>query len=89
MSKPRLLLVDDDPLISESLAFALADDFEVERAGDRTAAMQKLRQGARPDLALIDLGLPPVPHLPNEGFKLIGDLLGNGMTVPLQTLHDT
>ncbi|HEY4997856.1 MAG TPA: sigma-54 dependent transcriptional regulator, partial [Usitatibacter sp.] len=30
-----------------------------------------------PDLALIDLGLPPVAHLPNEGFKLIGDLLAH------------
>ena len=26
MKKPRLLLVDDDPLISESLAFALSAD---------------------------------------------------------------
>src|SRR5205823_5331784 len=33
--------------------------------------------GLRPDLALIDLGLPPVAHLPNEGFKLIGDLLAH------------
>ena len=31
MKKPRLLLVDDDPLISESLAFALDADFDVAR----------------------------------------------------------
>jgi DNA-binding NtrC family response regulator len=77
LSKPRLLLVDDDALIGESLAFALAGDFEVERAGDRATAVEKLRAGLKPDLALIDLGLPPVPHLPNEGFKLIGDLLAH------------
>jgi two-component system nitrogen regulation response regulator GlnG len=35
MKKPRLLLVDDDPLINESLAFALAGDYEVTRAHDR------------------------------------------------------
>ena len=28
-----------------------------------------------PALALIDLGLPPLPNLPTEGFRLVGDLL--------------
>ena len=77
MSKPRLLLVDDDALINESLAFALGADYEVARAEDRASAVARLRAGWRPDLALIDLGLPPVAHLPNEGFKLIGDLLAH------------
>ena len=77
MKKPRLLLVDDDPLINESLAFALAGDYDVARAQDRSSAVARLREGPLPDLALIDLGLPPVAHLPNEGFKLIGDLLAH------------
>jgi two-component system nitrogen regulation response regulator GlnG len=77
LKKPRLLLVDDDPLINESLAFALAGDYDVARAHDRASAVSRLREGAAPDLALIDLGLPPVAHLPNEGFKLIGDLLAH------------
>jgi DNA-binding NtrC family response regulator len=77
VKKPRLLLVDDDPLIAESLAFALAADYDVTRAEDRAAAVAALRAGFKPDLALIDLGLPPVAHLPNEGFKLIGDLLAH------------
>jgi two-component system nitrogen regulation response regulator GlnG len=77
MKKPRLLLVDDDPLINESLAFALAGDYDVTRAHDRAGAVARLREGPPPDLALIDLGLPPVAHLPNEGFKLIGDLLAH------------
>ena len=86
MDKPRLLLVDDDPLIAEGLAFALAGDYRVERAGDRAAAVKLLRDGARPDLALIDLGLPPSPHLPNEGFKLIGDLLAHAPQVRILVL---
>ncbi|MFZ3320922.1 MAG: sigma-54 dependent transcriptional regulator [Usitatibacter sp.] len=77
MDKASLLLVDDDPLIGESLAFALAGEYEVTRAVDRASAVAKLRSGLKPDLALIDLGLPPVAHLPNEGFKLIGDLLAH------------
>lgn len=74
--KPRLLIVDDDPLISESLAFVLAADFEVEVAGSRSEAVALLKSGRfQPALALIDLGLPPLPDLPTEGFKLVGDLL--------------
>jgi two-component system nitrogen regulation response regulator GlnG len=75
MKKVRLLLVDDDPLIVESLAYVLKGTFEVVTAADRPSAVALLRAGLVPDLALIDLGLPPVAHLPNEGFKLIGDLL--------------
>ena len=77
MTKPRLMLVDYDPLIGESLAFALEPDYDVALAQDRQGAVALLREGLQPDLALIDLGLPPVPHLPNEGFKLIGDLLAH------------
>ena len=74
--KPALLIVDDDPLIGESLAFMLADDFDVRVRESRTEAMALLKSGEfKPQLALIDLGLPPLPHLPTEGFKLLGDLL--------------
>ena len=86
MKKPQLLLVDDDPLINEGLAYALADDYEVARAGDRPQAVERLRAGLKPDLALIDLGLPPVAHLPNEGFKLIGDLLAHAPDVRILVL---
>jgi DNA-binding NtrC family response regulator len=77
VKRPRLLLVDDDPLIGESLSFALAGDYEIALASDRAGAIALLRDGLRPDIALIDLGLPPVAHLPNEGFKLIGDMLAH------------
>ncbi len=86
MKKPSLLLVDDDPLIGESLAFALAADYDVTRAGDRASAVEALRAGLRPDLALVDLGLPPVAHLPNEGFKLVGDLLAHAPEVRILVL---
>ena len=86
MKKPRLLLVDDDPLIGESLEYALAGDYEVARAADRAAAVAALRGGLRPELALVDLGLPPVAHLPNEGFKLIGELLAHAPQVRIVVL---
>jgi len=42
VKKPRLLLVDDDPLIVETLAFALAGDYEVAIATDRGAPAMKM-----------------------------------------------
>jgi len=85
--KPRLLLVDDDPLINESLAFVLGPDFELTCASDRPSAVAALRgMAGPPDLALIDLGLPPATHLPTEGFKLIGDILAHAPDVRIVVL---
>lgn len=74
--RKRLLLVDDDPLIGESLAFVLRDDFDVVLAGGRGEAKRQLQQLSEPPpLALVDLGLPPNPHSPDQGFALINELL--------------
>jgi DNA-binding NtrC family response regulator len=74
--RPALLLVDDDPLISDTLSFVLEKDFEVRCAHSGAAAMDALRAGAQvPSLALVDLGLPPAPHTPDGGFALIQELL--------------
>ena len=75
-TKPLLLIVDDDPLILDALGFALSGNFEIVTAQTRHQAIALLRQLRRPpELALVDLGLPPLPHRPDEGFALISDLL--------------
>jgi DNA-binding NtrC family response regulator len=77
-SKPALLIVDDDPLITDALAFALGAEYTVYLCDSRAHAIELLRQlDAPPPLALVDLGLPPTPHSPDEGFRLIGDLLAH------------
>src|SRR5687768_16597501 len=77
-TKPALLVVDDDPLITDTLAFALGSDYTVYACDSRANAIELLRQlDAPPPLALVDLGLPPAPHSPEEGFRLIGDLLAH------------
>ncbi len=76
-SKPSLLVVDDDPLITDTLSFVLQKDFAVHVAESRSGVKDLLaRLDAAPKLALVDLGLPPTPHRPDEGFKLISELLG-------------
>jgi DNA-binding NtrC family response regulator len=78
MIQPQLLLVDDDALIAESLSFYLAKDFEVLACDSRENAVRLMRQfDDPPQLALVDLGLPPYPHRPDEGFKLIAALLAH------------
>ena len=75
-TKPDLLIVDDDPLITDTLNFVLSRDFSVYVAESRTQVKSLLRQlDNPPQLALIDLGLPPTPHRPDEGFRLISDLI--------------
>ncbi|NCF27666.1 MAG: response regulator [Gammaproteobacteria bacterium] len=71
-----LILIDDDPLIGESLAFVLRDDFDVHLVASRSEARRLLvKMDNMPALALVDLGLPPEPHRPDEGFALIKELL--------------
>lgn len=74
--KPRLLLVDDDPLISDTLSYLLQHDFDVLSARTRLEALDKARESQPlPSIALVDLGLPPAPHRPSEGLALVTELL--------------
>src|SRR5438105_2558104 len=87
--EPRsaLLVVDDDRLITDALAFALAADYEVHACDSRGAAIELLRElPAPPPLALVDLGLPPTPHSPGEGFQLIADLLAHSPRMKILVL---
>ncbi|MBI3938610.1 MAG: sigma-54-dependent Fis family transcriptional regulator [Betaproteobacteria bacterium] len=71
-----MLIVDDDPLITDTLNFVLSTDFSVYVAESRAQVKSLLRQlDTPPQLALIDLGLPPTPHRPDEGFRLIAELI--------------
>lgn len=84
---PSLLLVDDDPLIGDSLSYFLSGDFSVVVAATRAEALEWMRnQPGPPALALVDLGLPPTPHRPDEGFALVTELLALAPTMPIVIL---
>jgi len=84
---PSLIIVDDDPLIREGLAVAFENHFNIYQAESRPAAIDLLRKlPSPPELALIDLGLPPVPHRPEEGFHLIAELLAHSAKVKIFVL---
>jgi two-component system NtrC family response regulator len=76
MTKPRLLVVEDDEDIRTQMKWALAADYEIDTAGDRQAAMTAYRN-SRPVATLLDLGLPPRPNEPEEGLAVLYGLLAS------------
>ncbi|HTY03152.1 MAG TPA: sigma-54 dependent transcriptional regulator [Rhodocyclaceae bacterium] len=85
--RPALLLVDDDPLIGDTLAYLLGRDFTVVVADSRPSALSRVRQlPSLPAAALVDLGLPPTPHRPDEGFALVTELLTLAPEMPIVIL---
>ncbi|HEV2096526.1 MAG TPA: PEP-CTERM-box response regulator transcription factor [Chthoniobacterales bacterium] len=72
--KPRLLIVDDDEEIRTQMKWALAADYEVAFAGDKTSALDTFSRD-RPSATLLDLGLPPHPNEHVEGFATLAALL--------------
>jgi two-component system sensor histidine kinase/response regulator len=70
-AKPRLLLVEDDRLIRETLSEVLREDgFDVATAGDGAEAMGRLWQ-AEPDLVLSDIRMPRM-----NGYELFERMRG-------------
>lgn len=85
--KPALLLVDDDPIIADTLGLLLKSDYDVIIAQSRREAKEKLNNtDKQPYLALVDLGLPPEPHTPKEGFALIPELLARDSKMKILVL---
>ncbi len=85
--RPVLMIIDDDPLITDTLHFVLSKHFEVCVAESHAQLKSLLQQlDTPPALALVDLGLPPNPHSPEEGFKVISALLTHSPTIKIHVL---
>jgi DNA-binding NtrC family response regulator len=62
MSKPRILIVDDEESPRESLRFILKDRYEVQAMTDGASALEALRKES-PDLVLLDMMMPGMDGL--------------------------
>ena len=70
---PKVLIVDDDEEIRTQMKWAISDDYHVLMAGDRASAMEAVRR-ERPEVVLLDLGLPPHPNAATEGMVLLSGI---------------
>ncbi len=73
MSERRLLIVEDDLALRKQLRWSL-DAFAVREAGTREQAIASLRAD-EPQVALLDLGLPPDAGGVGEGFATLAEML--------------
>jgi two-component system NtrC family response regulator len=71
--KRKLLVVDDDTGIQRQLRWSF-EGYDVEVAGDRDEALTRFR-AELPPVCTIDLGLPPDPDSPSEGFGIVEEML--------------
>jgi two-component system NtrC family response regulator len=74
MMKPTLLIVEDDEDIRTQMKWALAPDYDVVMAEDRSGAVAAFT-ASRPSVTLLDLGLPPRPNEPVEGLATLSYLI--------------
>jgi DNA-binding response OmpR family regulator len=66
MDKPKILIVDDDPILRRGLNMRLrASDYNTAYATDGVSAIA-MAQKERPNLILLDLGLPA-----GDGFTVL------------------
>jgi two-component system, NtrC family, response regulator len=72
--RPALLLVDDDAEIRDQMKWALASDYRLLEASDRSTALAHVRE-AMPRLILLDLGLPPDTDGASEGLAILREAL--------------
>ena len=68
--KPRLLIVDDDAAITQQLFWTLIDEYEVIAASDLQSALRRTMIYA-PDVAILDLHLPPLTDSPDVGMQIL------------------
>jgi DNA-binding NtrC family response regulator len=80
---PRILVVDDEPGVRESLRMLLKSEGDVTTAGDVDSALHEIALAA-PDLILLDLVMPK-----RSGLELLAELTERGVRTPVIVLTAT
>ena len=73
MLRHKILIVEDDHRTRRQLEWGLKDEFDIVAAGGREEGLARLRE-TRPGVVLLDLGLPPTPHEPDEGLRFLDEM---------------
>jgi diguanylate cyclase (GGDEF)-like protein len=83
MSKPRLLVVDDDPINLKTLIGLLEQEFEIAAAINGKVGLQAAERTA-PDLILLDITMPDM-----DGYAVLNELKQRGTTRDIPVIFIT
>ena len=70
MTKPKVLIIDDDVAITQQLFWTLCDEFEVMTANNLSTAIRRATI-YEPEVAILDLHLPPTLDAPDTGLRIL------------------
>lgn len=70
----ELLIIEDEEEVASQMSWALSGDYRVELARDRITGLEAFRR-IRPDVVILDLGLPPNLDSPAEGLAALAEML--------------
>ncbi len=70
MMKKKLLIIEDELSVAKQLKWGLEKEYDITIAGEVEQAKKFLASGVFP-VATLDLGLPPFPNTPQQGFALL------------------
>ncbi len=68
--KPKILIVDDDVSITQQLFWMLCEEFEVLTANTLAAAVRHATI-YEPEVAILDLHMPPTPDSVDTGMRVL------------------
>ena len=74
MMNKRLLIIEDEISVAKQLKWGLGEEYEITMAAEADQARPLLASGSFSVITL-DLGLPPYPDTPQEGFKLLEEII--------------
>ena len=74
--KPRILIVDDDSVITQQLYWTLCDEYDVVTANDLQTAIRRATF-YKPDVSILDLQMPPERDSPASGMRLLTYIKGH------------
>lgn len=71
--KKKILVIEDERSVAKQLRWGLSEEYDVTIVSDVEQARPLLASGVFP-VATLDLGLPPHPDTPREGFALLSEM---------------
>ena len=74
MNKRKLLIVEDEVAVAKQLKWGLGSSYDISMAHDPVQARNLIKK-AKYSVVILDLGLPPNPDNPVEGFKLLEEIV--------------